>query len=60
MGRTLAELASDDVRITTVVRRRERLVDPPGNLQIEQGDTLVLSGTLDRLAAAESRLLRAA
>ena len=58
IGRALAELVIGDARVTTLVRRRERHVDPPGAMRIEQGDTLVVSGTIEQIAAAEAALLR--
>ena len=59
VGRALAELRLGDARVTTVVRRSQRIVDPPGDLRVEAGDTLVLSGTLEQIGSAEARLLHA-
>jgi CPA2 family monovalent cation:H+ antiporter-2 len=57
VGRALAELRLGDARVTTVVRRSQRIVDPAGDLRVEAGDTLVLSGTLEQIGSAESRLM---
>ena len=59
VGRALAELRLGDARVTTVVRRSQRIVDPAGDLRVEAGDTLVLSGTLEQIGSAEARLLNA-
>ena len=57
VGRTLGELALGEARVTTVVRASERLVDPGRALLVQAGDTLVLSGTIEQIGAAEGRLL---
>jgi CPA2 family monovalent cation:H+ antiporter-2 len=57
VGRTLGELALGEARVTTVVRASERLVDPGKALLVQAGDTLVLSGTIEQIGAAEGRLL---
>ncbi len=59
VGRALAELRLGDARVTTVVRRSQRIVDPAEDLRVEAGDTLVLSGTLEQIGTAEARLLHA-
>jgi CPA2 family monovalent cation:H+ antiporter-2 len=57
VGRTLASLRLGDARVTTLVRRSERLVGPPADLALEAGDTLVVSGTIEQIGAAEARIL---
>jgi len=56
-GRALSELPLGGARVTTVVRRSQRIVDPPADLVVEAGDTLVLSGTLEQIGTGEARLL---
>jgi CPA2 family monovalent cation:H+ antiporter-2 len=56
IGRTLGDLRLHGVRVTTVVRRSWRIVDPPADTLLEQGDTLVLAGTLEQISAAEARI----
>ncbi len=56
VGRELGELGLGDVRVTTVVRGGERLIDPPRDLSVRSGDTLVVSGTLEQIDTAQ-RLL---
>ncbi len=59
VGRPLADLDLGEARVTTLVRRSERIVDPAGDIRVEAGDTLVVSGTLDQIGTAEARLLHA-
>jgi CPA2 family monovalent cation:H+ antiporter-2 len=57
VGRALSDLPLGGARVTTVVRRSQRIVDPPADLVVVQGDTLVLSGTLEQIGTGEARLL---
>lgn len=57
VGRALGELRLGEARVTTVVRRSHRMVDPPSDVTVEAGDTLVLSGTLEQIGTGEARLL---
>jgi len=43
--------------VTTVVRGGRRVVDPPADLVVQTGDTLVLSGTLEQVGTGESHIL---
>ena len=56
IGRPLGELALGAARISALVRRGQRIVDPPPTLSLEAGDTLVLAGTLEQIGEAEARL----
>lgn len=58
VGQTLAQVPIGSARVTTLVRRGERHVDPAADMVVEQGDTLVLSGTLEQIGAAEDVLLK--
>ncbi len=59
-GQTLAWLALDrqDVRIVSLRRRDGKVLQLHGDLLLEGGDTLVLSGKPEALAGAEEKLLR--
>jgi len=57
IGRALGELGLGEARVTTVVRRSQRMVDPPSDVTVEAGDTLVLSGTLEQIGTGEARLV---
>ena len=59
-GRSLAELALDDLLVEVVAIRRHGIkgLDPQPETQIQAGDVLVLRGAADGLAAAEIRLLQ--
>ncbi|HOA92736.1 MAG TPA: cation:proton antiporter [Quisquiliibacterium sp.] len=46
-------------RVSTVVRASQRIVDPPPDMTLQAGDTVVLAGTLEQISAGEDRLLRA-
>jgi CPA2 family monovalent cation:H+ antiporter-2 len=59
IGKQLLELDLAGARITTLVRKSTRSVDPPGEMRVVFGDTLVLSGTLEQVGTAEASLLRA-
>ena len=56
IGQELGHLDLEDVRVTTVVRRGERLIDPPADLRVQAGDTLVIAGSLDQVDTAERHL----
>jgi CPA2 family monovalent cation:H+ antiporter-2 len=56
IGQELGHLDLDDVRVTTVVRGGERLIDPPADLRVQAGDTLVIAGSLDQVDTAERHL----
>jgi CPA2 family monovalent cation:H+ antiporter-2 len=58
VGAALGALPVGGARVSAVVRRSQRVVDPPADLRVEAGDTLVLSGTIEQISAAEDRLLR--
>ena len=57
--RTLGSLPLGGARVSTVVRASQRIVDPPSDLTLQAGDTVVLAGTLEQISAGEDRLLRA-
>ncbi|HEX7971867.1 MAG TPA: monovalent cation:proton antiporter-2 (CPA2) family protein [Thiobacillus sp.] len=59
-GRSLAELALDDLLVEVVAIRRQGItgVDPQPDARIQVGDVLVLRGAADGLAAAEFRVLQ--
>ncbi len=57
VGCMLGQLPLDGVSVSAIVRHTERIVDPQASMRIEAGDTIVLSGTVERIAAAEERLL---
>ena len=56
IGQELGHLDLADVRVTTVVRGGERLIDPPADLRVQAGDTLVIAGSLDQVDTAERHL----
>ncbi len=60
VGRSLAELALDDLLVEVVAIRRQGIkgLDPLPETRIQAGDVLVLRGAADGLAAAEIRLLQ--
>jgi len=60
IGKRLADLRLPElgVEISAVRRQRVRLVDPAGEMRLEQADVLVLLGTPAQLSNAESRLLK--
>jgi CPA2 family monovalent cation:H+ antiporter-2 len=59
-GRTLEELALDELSVDVVTIRRQGLkgVDPKPDAEVLIGDVLVLRGAAEGLAAAEFRLLQ--
>ncbi|MFO1197793.1 MAG: cation:proton antiporter [Burkholderiaceae bacterium] len=57
VGRTVGELALGGARVTAVVRRSQRQADPAPEFALEAGDTLVVSGTIEQIGAAEARVL---
>jgi CPA2 family monovalent cation:H+ antiporter-2 len=58
VGRTLSTLPIGSCRITAMVRAGRRMVDPAPDLEILEGDTLVLAGTVEQVNGAEARLLQ--
>jgi len=60
VGRTLKalDLAPLGASVTAIRRREQRLIAPPPDTAVEEGDVLVLLGTGESLDAAEMRLLR--
>ena len=56
VGRTVGELKLNGARVTALVRRSERISDPTDDTPLEARDTLVLSGTLEQISAAEARI----
>ncbi len=55
VGRAIGALALG-ARVSTVVRRHQRVADPAPGFALEAGDTVVLAGTLEQISAAEARL----
>jgi len=60
VGKTLASLNLDalGVQVTAVRRTGSRDVNPSADMQVQEGDVLVLLGTQKNLAKAEIRLLQ--
>jgi CPA2 family monovalent cation:H+ antiporter-2 len=60
VGRTLARLDFGPLgaSVTAIRRRDRRLIAPPPDTAVEEGDVVVLQGTGEAVAAAEMRLLR--
>ncbi|MEK9953250.1 MAG: TrkA C-terminal domain-containing protein, partial [Curvibacter sp.] len=60
LGRRLDSLlpALDAIRVLSLRRRNGKTLAPDAHLQLEDGDTLVLSGRAEALARAEEALLR--
>ncbi len=60
IGQSLTSLLQDlgSIRIVSLRRQHGKTVAPEPELQIEDGDTLVLSGSAESLALAEEKLLR--
>jgi monovalent cation:H+ antiporter-2, CPA2 family len=60
LGRALSQLrlAAEGVRVVSLRRSNGRTIDPGGDLVLEDGDTLVLSGRPEPLALAEEILLK--
>ncbi|MEZ5658947.1 MAG: cation:proton antiporter [Burkholderiaceae bacterium] len=57
IGRRLGDLDLGPARVTAVVRRRGRTLDPPADFVLQADDTLVLSGSPDQVGHAEAVLL---
>ncbi|MEZ5651409.1 MAG: cation:proton antiporter [Burkholderiaceae bacterium] len=57
IGRRLGELDLGQVRVTAVVRRRGRTLDPAPEFVLQADDTLVLTGSPDQIGQAEAVLL---
>ncbi len=55
-GRPLTDLPLGGARVKVVVRRGQRFADPGGELLLEDGDLLVLSGTLEQLGDSEAKI----
>ena len=60
VGKTLGNLnlAGIDVQVTAVRRKGARRVNPAPEERVQEGDVLVLMGTLENLAKAEIRILQ--
>lgn len=56
-GKTLAELSLGEVAVVALVRRGKRRLTPSSETRLESADTVVLSGTVAEIAAAERVLL---
>ncbi|MFT4104065.1 MAG: NAD-binding protein, partial [Burkholderiaceae bacterium] len=56
VGRPLTDLPLEGARVKVVVRRGRRFADPGGELLLEDGDLLVVSGTLEQLGGTEARI----
>ena len=59
VARPVGSLPLGGARVSTVVRASQRIVDPPPDMTLQAGDTVVLAGTLEQISAGEDRLLRA-
>jgi CPA2 family monovalent cation:H+ antiporter-2 len=57
IGRTLTEFALDGVVVTALVRRGSRELAPAPDTRLEEGDVVVLFGSPEDLAEAQSQLL---
>lgn len=57
VGRAIGGLSLPGARVTALVRRGERRLDPPSDTRLEAGDVLVLAGTGGDLERAEQALL---
>jgi CPA2 family monovalent cation:H+ antiporter-2 len=58
VGRPLSALPLDGVALTALVRRGQRMLQPPADMVIEAADTLVLFGPADALSRVEAQILR--
>jgi CPA2 family monovalent cation:H+ antiporter-2 len=58
VGQSLRAISRDGVRVTQVRRADGQVLKPAPALQLQEGDTVVLSGLPDALALAEEALLR--
>ena len=58
VGCPLSRLPLEGCTVTALVRGGRRRLDIPADLVLEGGDTLVLSGTVEQVNAAEARLVR--
>jgi CPA2 family monovalent cation:H+ antiporter-2 len=59
VGQPLSALALEGCSISALVRGGRRRLEWPADLAVEAGDTLVLSGTVEQVSSAETRLQRA-
>ena len=57
VGRTLGEIALNEIVITALVREGQRQLMPSGDVRLEVGDALMLFGAPDDLQTAERALL---
>jgi CPA2 family monovalent cation:H+ antiporter-2 len=57
IGRALSELPLEGCSVSALVREGRRRLELPATLPLQAGDTLVLAGTVEQVAAAEARLL---
>jgi len=57
-GRSLAELGFQPGEVNAIVRGGERLVEPPANTVLAEGDTVVVRGGAEAEALARERLAR--
>lgn len=56
VGQPLSALELADARLSAIVRQGKRLVDLDAHTPIAIGDTLVVSGTIEQVSAAEARI----
>ena len=56
IGRRLGDLDLNGARVHAIVRRSGRLLEPPPDLELKAGDTVVLIGMPDQIGAAEGVL----
>jgi CPA2 family monovalent cation:H+ antiporter-2 len=59
VGQPLSALPLEGCTLSALVRGGRRQLEWPRDLALQAGDTLVLSGTVEQVGAAEVRLLRA-
>ncbi len=57
VGKTIGELELPGVTVTALVRKGERLLDPPAGTRLEPGDVLVLFGSDSDVRRSEDSLL---
>ena len=57
LGRALSDLPLEGCSVSALVRDGRRRLDLPAATPLVAGDTLVLSGTIEQVAAAEARLI---
>ena len=59
VGQPLSALPLEGCTLSALVRGGRRQLEWPRDTALQPGDTLVLSGTIEQVGAAEVRLLRA-